>query len=134
MQNCRAKRGWDIRQTTPSSAVPSMPDTWKDGFLAIPPVTTVIVGAKTSTCTFTVTLFSIHAYNYLRLVCPKGMWYTTIAFCRKTGNRSIREGTAKDDVIWRRPARDSLGHTSRLDRTRTGAAFSFLAEGWELMN
>lgn len=39
-----------------------MPDTWKDGFLAIPPVTTVIVGAKTSTCTFTVTLFSIHAY------------------------------------------------------------------------
>ena len=26
---------------------------------------------------------------------------------------------------WRRPARDSPGHTSRPDRTRTGAAFSF---------
>ena len=61
--------------------------------------------------------------NILRLVCPKGMWYTTAAFCRKTGNRSIREGTAKDGAIRRRPARDSLGHTSRLDRTRTGAAF-----------
>ena len=55
------------------------------------------------------------------------MWYTTAAFCRKTGNRSIREGTAKDSAIRRRPARDSLGHTSRLDRTRTGAAFSFVA-------
>ena len=32
-------------------------------------------------------------------------------------------------VCLRRPARDSLGHASRLDRTRTGAAFSFLRYG-----
>ena len=70
-----------------------------------------------------VTLSLFFAFSFLRLVCSKGMWYNTIVFCRKTGNRSIREGTAKDGAIRRRPARDSLGHASRLDRKRTDMPF-----------
>ena len=34
----------------------------------------------------------------LRLVCPEGMWYHTVAFCRKTGNRS--KGRHSKGRLW----------------------------------
>ena len=60
---------------------------------------------------------------YGGLYAPRECGIIAIVFCRKTGNRS--KGKTQHETPSRRPVRGSLGHTSRLDRTRTGAVFSF---------
>ena len=75
--------------------------------------------------------------------------------CRKTGNRSIKGMRSTGQLYqsvsaaeaawvfprppqpshaWRRHVRDSLGHTSRLDRTRTRRRLFVPARGWQSGN
>ena len=62
-----------------------------------------------------------------RLAHPKGMWYNSTAFCRKDWHSFDKGRHGAERRILRRSVRDSLGHASRLDRTRTDVAFCPLA-------
>lgn len=96
---------------------------------------------KSEKTTATVTLPSFFAYRCMAACMLQGdCGIIPHVSCRKTGNRSIRGCTAQDSCTkvsrlrsrrgetrvhpqsahaWRRHVRDPLGHTSRLDRTRT---------------